>query len=89
MPYIYEGHMGDLYTSVTLLDDTYCEQCGDHDWLIGFACSRKKAWELLKPITDINNSGGWDYDYVQNFLTENFSDNEENDICDIEYEGEC
>lgn len=51
--YIYEGHMGSLYTSDTALDyeDLYCEQCGDSDWLIGYATTRAEAWELLKDDT--------------------------------------
>lgn len=68
--YIYEGHMGDLYVTDEALDDEdlYCEVCGDSDWLIGYAETREEAWGLLKDITDINGSGGWDYDYVQEFL---------------------
>ena len=33
--YIYECHMGGLYTSDEPLDyeDLYCEECGDSDWL--------------------------------------------------------
>ena len=51
--YIYEGHMGSLYTSDTALDyeDLHCEQCGDSDWLIGYATTRAEAWELLKDDT--------------------------------------
>jgi len=74
MPYIYEGHMGSLYTSDEILENTYCEQCGDSDWLVGYAKDRKEAWTLLKPDTDINGSGGWDYDYVQEFINESFDE---------------
>ena len=99
--YIYEGHLGSLYTSDTYLDyeDLYCEQCGESDWLIGYATTRAKAWELLKD--DVNTfdesmctncphikdydycnyecenfqkSGGWDYDYVQKFIKENWDE---------------
>lgn len=68
--YIYEGHMGGLYTSDEPLDDEdlYCEECGDSDWLVGYAATREDAWNLLKDDTDINGSGGWDYDYIQEFL---------------------
>lgn len=68
--YIYQGHLGSLYTSDEYLDydDLYCEQCGDSDWLIGCATTRAEAWELLKDDTNINGSGGWDYDYVQEFI---------------------
>lgn len=69
--YIYESHMGDdLYISYEPIDYEYlyCEQCGDSDRLVGYADTREEAWNLLKDITDINGSGGWDYDYVQEFL---------------------
>lgn len=68
--YIYQGHLGSLYTSDEYLDydDLYCEQCGDSDWLIGCATTIAEAWELLKDDTNINGSGGWDYDYVQRFI---------------------
>ena len=41
--YIYQGHMGSLYTSDDALDyeDVYCEECGDSDWLIGYAETRE------------------------------------------------
>ena len=68
--YIYESHMGGLFVSDDELDyeQTYCETCGDSDWLIGYAETREEAWNLLKDDTNINGSGGWDYDYVQEFL---------------------
>lgn len=68
--YIYQSHMGGLYTSDYELDwdDLYCEECGDSDTLIGFANTRKEAWKILKDDTDINGSGGWDYNYIQDFL---------------------
>lgn len=67
--YIYESHMGSLYTSDDILDydDLYCEQCCDSDWLIGHAETKEEAWELLNDDTDING-GCWDYDYVQEFI---------------------
>ena len=74
--YIYECHMGGLYTSDTCLDydDLYCEQCGDSDWLVGYATTREEAWNLLKDDTDINGSGGWDYGYIMAFLKENWEE---------------
>ena len=68
--YIYQSHMGGLYTSDDELDyeQTYCETCGDSDWLIGYAETREEAWELLKDDTNIDGSGGWDYEYIQDFL---------------------
>ena len=74
--YIYESHMGGLYTSDEPLDyeDLYCEECGDSDWLIGYAETREEAWNLLKSDTDIDGSGGLDYDYVQKFINENWDE---------------
>lgn len=68
--YIYESHMGGLFVSDDILDyeHTYCETCGDQDYLIGYAENREEAWNLLKDDTDIDGSGGWNYDYVQAFL---------------------
>ena len=58
--YIYEGHMGGLFVSDEILsyEETYCETCGDSDWLVGYADTREEAWALLKDDTDINGSGG-------------------------------
>lgn len=66
--YIYEGHMGSLYTSDYELDyeDLYCEQCGDSDWLIGRAETREEAWNLLKD--------DWNEDYLKEFLNEEFDE---------------
>ena len=68
--YIYQSHMGGLYTSDDELDyeQTYCETCGDSDWLIGYAETREETWDLLKDDTNIDGSGGWDYEYIQDFL---------------------
>lgn len=68
--------MGSLYTSDEKLgyEDTYCETCGDSDWLIGYANTREEAWNLLKSDTDIDGSGGWNYEYIQAFLNENFGE---------------
>ena len=68
--YIYQSHMGGLFVTDEELDfdQTYCEICGDSDFLIGYAETREEAWNLLKDDTDIDGSGGWDYEYVQEFL---------------------
>jgi hypothetical protein len=64
--YIYEDHMGGLYVSHHMLshEETYCEQCGDSDWLIGCAYTRQGAWDLLK--TD--SFFGYDYNYIKAFI---------------------
>lgn len=68
--YIYQSHMGGLFASEDYLDydECYCEECGDSDSLIGQADTKEEVWELLKPYTDINGSGGFDYDYVYEFI---------------------
>ena len=74
--WIYEGHLGSLYASDTYLDydDLYCEQCGDSDWLIGYATNRAEAWNLLKDDTDT-------YDAAR---CANCSRNEDDEYCDTE-----
>lgn len=68
--YIYESHMGGLFVSDEVLsyEQTYCETCGDSDYLIGYAETREEALEFLKDDTNIDGSGGWDYEYMQEFL---------------------
>lgn len=53
--YIYESHMGGLYTldEQADFDFLYCEQCGDSDWEIGYAETREEAWALLESYTDM------------------------------------
>ena len=74
--YIYESHLGNLYTSTYELDydELYCEQCGDSDQLIGYATTKEGAWDLLKSDVDINGYGGWDYDYVKKFININWEE---------------
>lgn len=72
--FIYENHLGGLYTSSEEIpfEELFCETCGDCDFLIGEADTREEAWKLLKDDTDINSSGGWAYDYIQEFLSEHW-----------------
>ena len=74
--YIYESHMGGLYTSDEPLDyeDLYCEECGDSDSLLGYAETKEDVWNLLKDETDIDGSDGWDCDYVQEFINGNWNE---------------
>jgi len=60
--------LGGIYASDTELDYEclYCEQCGDVDWLIGQANTKED--------TNIDSSGGRDYDYIQGFLKESFDE---------------
>ena len=67
--YIYESHMGGLYSSFESLDwdDLYCEQCGDSDWEIGNFETAEEAWEYLKPYDlcciDCTKVDDFDEDY--------------------------
>lgn len=73
--YIYESCMGSLYTSDHKLsyEESHCEQCGGSDWCIGYAVTGEEAWNLFKWDTDINGSGGWDYDYIREFILNNYN----------------
>ena len=57
--YIYESHLGGLYTSDEQIpyEDLYCEECGDSDMELGEAESISEAWDILKPDTGENGVG--------------------------------
>jgi hypothetical protein len=90
--YIYESHLGSLYTSDRELsyEETHCEQCGDSDWLVGYAMTGEEAWNLLKWDTDIGGSGGWNYDYIREFILDNYDSDIDNYSVDFDpyYENE-
>lgn len=48
--YVYESHLGGFYASDEYLepDSLYCEECGDSDYYVGYASTKKEAIELLK-----------------------------------------
>lgn len=73
--FVYEGHLGHLYTSDVHLspDELRCDCCGDYDHLVGHACSRKEAWELFKDYID-TGQGGWDPEYIKEFVDENWEE---------------
>lgn len=66
MKYLYNGHLGNLYTDDENLDreSLYCEQCGDSDWLIGTFETIADFWNLIKDECDIDGSGGWALQYI-------------------------
>ena len=53
--YIYQSHLGGLYTSNEELEyeDLFCEEYFDSDQYVGKADNREEAWELLKPYTSL------------------------------------
>ena len=67
--YLYESHLGELYTSENKLDyeDLYCKQCRDSDWLIGEFNTIEEYWNLIKDDCSINGSGGW---WLQNIYVD-------------------
>ena len=71
--YIYESHMGGLYTSDYDLpfDRLYCDTCGDSDHLIGYAVDKADAMKVLKawPWYDC-----YDKKYLRDFVNRNFGE---------------
>ena len=85
MKYLYQGHIGGLYTSDEQLDydRLYCEQCGDSDWFLGAFETLKDFWELIKDECDIEGNGGWSLQYIYPMMVVLF------DLPDVvEYENE-
>ena len=75
MKYLYEGHMGNLYTTDYKLDfdKLYCEQCGDSYCLIGSFETIKDFWNLIKDACDIGGSGGWCLQYIYPVIVKEFN----------------
>ena len=73
-PYIYESHLGGLFTEDNLLtyEEEYCETCGDSDQLLGYANTKEEAWKFFKLETDIDDYGGYDYEDIKKFIEANF-----------------
>lgn len=74
MKYLYESHMGGLFSVDDMLspDECYCETCGDSDWLIGEYETLKDFWNLIKDDCNINGCGGYDLTYVYPMIVEEF-----------------
>jgi hypothetical protein len=74
MKYLYESHLGGLYTSDKPLgrDSLYCATCGDSDWLIGTFETIKDFWDLIKDGCDIDGSGGMALAYLYPMIIEIF-----------------
>lgn len=75
MKYLYESHMGGLYTSDEILDYDclYCEICGDSDWLMGTFSHLKEFWDLIESHCDIYGSGGYCMEYIYPFIVREFN----------------
>lgn len=74
MKYLYESHLGGLYTSDKPLDRDrlYCDQCGDSDWFLGAFETIKDFWNLIKDECDIDGNGGWSLRYIYPMIVEEF-----------------
>ena len=93
MSYLYEGHMGGLYTSDYYIDpdELYCEQCGDSDWLLGEYETLNEFWDLIESECSINGSGGWCLQYIYQIMISEFGlpDQLEYDSYDSQLRGFC
>lgn len=69
--YIYESHMGRFYHTTKKLTtkQRHCAQCGDYDWLLCEATKPQDIWDALEGEIDIDGSGGWDKDYIEEFIS--------------------
>lgn len=90
MKYLYESHIGGLYTSDEQLDNDslYCTQCGDSDWLIGPFETVKDFWSLIKDDCSIDGSGGWALQYIYPMMVDVFALPDVVDYAD-DYEKDC
>lgn len=78
--YIYQNHLGGFYTSdrVKTSKELFCPQCGDCDWLLGYASNRDDAWKvLMDEVSDVDDCG-YSREYIEQFINENWrQDNEQ------------
>ena len=64
---VYESHLGGIYLSDDIIDDTYCEECGDSDWHLGHA----DTWDdVLDLITDDDGWCGYTDKYLDDLREE-------------------
>ena len=74
MRYLYDGHLGSLFTSDNILsyEECYCETCGDSDQLIGTFTTLEEFWNLIKDDCDIDGSEGWCLQYIFPLIVSEF-----------------
>ena len=74
MKYLYESHLGGLYTSDERLDHDRlrCKECCDYDWLIGTFETIEDFWNLIKDECDIDGSGGLSLQYIYPMIVDLF-----------------
>lgn len=73
--YIYEGHLGGLYTSEEPVpyNRLYCEQCGDSDNELGYAENRAEAKEIMESYDMFTD------ECIEAFLDEEFPERRESE----------
>lgn len=90
MKYLYESHLGGIYTEDEILDydALYCEQCGDYDDYLGSFTTFQDFWNLIKDKCDIKGRGGYSLQYVYPIIVSEF-DLPDNVKYDNDYERDC
>ena len=89
MKYLYESHLSGFYSTDDEQDyeDTYCEQCGDSDDLIGIYENLKDFWNLIKDECSINGSGGYCLQYIYPYMCNELGidgvETDEQGFCDL------
>ena len=75
MRYLYEGHLGNLFSTPYELDyeDCYCDECGDSDYLIGSYETIEEFWNLIENDCDLDGHGGWSLQYVFPLMASEFN----------------
>lgn len=70
MPYLYDSHLGGIYSTDELLDidNLYCDECGDSDWEIGYYEDLSDLWQLVKDGTSIFGTGGYALSHITTFF---------------------
>lgn len=75
MRYLYESHLGGIYTSDREYDynDLYCETCGDSDRYLGEFETLQEFWDLIKDDCSIDGSGGYALEYIYPIIVYEFN----------------
>ena len=74
MKYLYESHVGGIYTNDKRLDSDalYCEMCGEYDDYLGSFTTFRDFWDLIKDKCDTKGRGGYSLQYVYPIIVSEF-----------------
>ena len=74
MKYLYESHVGGIYTNDKRLDSDalYCEMCGEYDDYLGSFTTFRDFWDLIKDKCDTKGEGGDSLQYVYPIIVSEF-----------------